>query len=107
MYVCLLWDRSSRAILRLDRDMGLMDAIGLQPRHPATSVTSVTSQGTQTAMPPLQNAQTQTDRDPQQPGTSQASHSRAVQGERILRTSSPEPELEQPVETEIHLRRNC
>lgn len=55
--------------------MGLMDAIGLQPRHPATVTTSVTSQGTQTATPSLQNAQTQTDRDPAQPSTS-----RAVQG---------------------------
>ncbi|KAL2093427.1 hypothetical protein ACEWY4_010739 [Coilia grayii] len=69
---------SSRAILRLDRDMGLMDAIGLQPRHPATATTSVTSQGTQTATPSLQNAQTQTDRDPAQP-----SHSRAVQVESV------------------------
>ncbi|KAK1875760.1 Activating molecule in BECN1-regulated autophagy protein 1 [Dissostichus eleginoides] len=40
---------------RLDRDMGLMNAIGLQPRHPAPSVTS---QGTQTPIIQLQNAET-------------------------------------------------
>ncbi|KAK1875753.1 Activating molecule in BECN1-regulated autophagy protein 1 [Dissostichus eleginoides] len=45
---------------RLDRDMGLMNAIGLQPRHPAPSVTS---QGTQTPIIQLQNAETQTERE--------------------------------------------
>nr|XP_040024713.1 activating molecule in BECN1-regulated autophagy protein 1-like isoform X2 [Gasterosteus aculeatus aculeatus] len=52
-------------------DMGLMNAIGLQPRHPAPSVTS---QGTQTPIIQLQNAETQTERElpeslPMQPGT--------------------------------------
>ncbi|XP_040017994.1 activating molecule in BECN1-regulated autophagy protein 1B isoform X2 [Gasterosteus aculeatus] len=56
---------------RLDRDMGLMNAIGLQPRHPAPSVTS---QGTQTPIIQLQNAETQTERElpeprPMQPAT--------------------------------------
>lgn len=54
--------------------MGLMNAIGLQPRHPAPTVTS---QGTQTQTLRLQNAETQTDRDlpdePQLPSTSQGS----------------------------------
>ncbi|KAM9753210.1 activating molecule in BECN1-regulated autophagy protein 1B isoform 2-T2 [Menidia menidia] len=48
----------NRSGWRLDRDMGLMNAIGLQPRNPAPSVTS---QGTQTPVIQLQNAQTQTD----------------------------------------------
>ncbi|XP_064192366.1 activating molecule in BECN1-regulated autophagy protein 1-like [Anguilla rostrata] len=60
---------TSRANWRSDRDMGLMNAIGLQPRHPAPSVTS---QGTQTPILQLQNAETQTDRDLQEPSTSQA-----------------------------------
>uniref|UniRef100_A0A8C8GSQ6 Activating molecule in BECN1-regulated autophagy protein 1 n=1 Tax=Oncorhynchus tshawytscha TaxID=74940 RepID=A0A8C8GSQ6_ONCTS len=62
--------RSSRAPLRSERDMGLMNAIGLQPRHPTPVVTS---QGTQTVIPQLQNADTQTDRDPQVPSTFRAS----------------------------------
>ncbi|XP_064780632.1 activating molecule in BECN1-regulated autophagy protein 1-like [Oncorhynchus masou masou] len=61
---------SSRAPLRSERDMGLMNAIGLQPRHPTPVVTS---QGTQTPVPQLQNADTQTDRDPQVPSTFRAS----------------------------------
>ncbi|XP_066556709.1 activating molecule in BECN1-regulated autophagy protein 1A [Amia ocellicauda] len=60
---------TSRANWRSDRDMGLMNAIGLQPRHPAPSVTS---QGTQTPILQLQNAETQTDRDLQEPSTSRA-----------------------------------
>ncbi|XP_072473763.1 activating molecule in BECN1-regulated autophagy protein 1 isoform X3 [Notamacropus eugenii] len=56
---------SSRATWRTDRDMGLMNAIGLQPRHPTTSVTS---QGTQTLAPQLQNAETQTEREVQELG---------------------------------------
>lgn len=40
--------------------MGLMSAIGLQPRQPAPSVTS---QGTQTPVVRLQNAETQTERE--------------------------------------------
>lgn len=43
--------------------MGLMNAIGLQPRNPPTSVTS---QGTQTLAPQLQNAETQTEREIQE-----------------------------------------
>lgn len=46
--------------------MGLMNAIGLQPRNPTTSVTS---QGTQTLALQLQNAETQTEREIQEPGT--------------------------------------
>ncbi|MCI4382016.1 hypothetical protein PGIGA_G00258710 [Pangasianodon gigas] len=53
-------DRTSRSGWRLDRDMGLMSAIGLQPRQPAPSVTS---QGTQTPVVHLQNAETQTERE--------------------------------------------
>ncbi|XP_021119884.1 activating molecule in BECN1-regulated autophagy protein 1 isoform X6 [Heterocephalus glaber] len=56
---------TSRATWRTDRDMGLMNAIGLQPRNPTTSVTS---QGTQTLALQLQNAETQTDREEQEPG---------------------------------------
>lgn len=58
--------RTSRATWRTDRDMGLMNAIGLQPRNPTTSVTS---QGTQTLALQLQNAETQTEREIQEPGT--------------------------------------
>uniref|UniRef100_A0A671RV98 Activating molecule in BECN1-regulated autophagy protein 1-like n=1 Tax=Sinocyclocheilus anshuiensis TaxID=1608454 RepID=A0A671RV98_9TELE len=60
----LLWDVScfssnSRTNWRPRREMGLMNAIGLQPRHLAPTVTS---QGTQTQTLWLQNAETQTDR---------------------------------------------
>lgn len=48
--------------------MGLMNAIGLQPRHPAPSVTS---QGTQTPIIQLQNAETQTERELPEPSGSQ------------------------------------
>uniref|UniRef100_A0A673X454 Autophagy/beclin-1 regulator 1a n=1 Tax=Salmo trutta TaxID=8032 RepID=A0A673X454_SALTR len=68
---------SSRAPLRSERDMGLMNAIGLQPRHPTPVVTS---QGTQTPVLQLQNAETQTDRDPQVPSTSQASEATDSKG---------------------------
>uniref|UniRef100_A0A4W4FHR1 Autophagy/beclin-1 regulator 1b n=1 Tax=Electrophorus electricus TaxID=8005 RepID=A0A4W4FHR1_ELEEL len=51
---------TSRSGWRLDRDMGLMNAIGLQPRQPTPSVTS---QGTQTPVVRLQNAETQTERE--------------------------------------------
>ncbi|KAF7644854.1 hypothetical protein LDENG_00214460 [Lucifuga dentata] len=61
----------NRSGWRLDRDMGLMNAIGLQPRHPAPSVTS---QGTQTPIIQLQNAETQTERDLPEPSTSQHTH---------------------------------
>ncbi|XP_005047132.1 PREDICTED: activating molecule in BECN1-regulated autophagy protein 1 isoform X2 [Ficedula albicollis] len=60
---------TSRATWRTDRDMGLMNAIGLQPRNPPTSVTS---QGTQTLAPQLQNAETQTEREVQEPESSSA-----------------------------------
>lgn len=65
-HVCLTLPRTSRATWRTDRDMGLMNAIGLQPRNPTTSVTS---QGTQTLALQLQNAETQTEREIQEPGT--------------------------------------
>ncbi|XP_072242872.1 activating molecule in BECN1-regulated autophagy protein 1B isoform X2 [Leuresthes tenuis] len=58
----------NRSGWRLDRDMGLMNAIGLQPRNPAPSVTS---QGTQTPIIQLQNAETQTERDLSEPSASQ------------------------------------
>ncbi|XP_032439251.1 activating molecule in BECN1-regulated autophagy protein 1B isoform X1 [Xiphophorus hellerii] len=58
----------NRSGWRLDRDMGLMNAIGLQPRNPAPSVTS---QGTQTPIVQLQNAETQTERELSEPGASQ------------------------------------
>ncbi|XP_029010246.1 activating molecule in BECN1-regulated autophagy protein 1B isoform X2 [Betta splendens] len=58
----------SRSGWRLDRDMGLMNAIGLQPRHPTPSVTS---QGTQTPIVQLQNAETQTERELSEPSVSQ------------------------------------
>ncbi|XP_021495024.1 activating molecule in BECN1-regulated autophagy protein 1 isoform X3 [Meriones unguiculatus] len=57
---------TSRATWRTDRDMGLMNAIGLQPRNPTTSVTS---QGTQTLALQLQNAETQTEREEEEAGT--------------------------------------
>ncbi|XP_051000093.1 activating molecule in BECN1-regulated autophagy protein 1 isoform X6 [Acomys russatus] len=57
---------TSRATWRTDRDMGLMNAIGLQPRNPTTSVTS---QGTQTLALQLQNAETQTEREEEELGT--------------------------------------
>uniref|UniRef100_A0A9J8CES2 Autophagy/beclin-1 regulator 1a n=1 Tax=Cyprinus carpio carpio TaxID=630221 RepID=A0A9J8CES2_CYPCA len=59
---------------RAEDRMGLMNAVGLQPRQPAPTVTS---QGTQTQTLRIQNAETQTDRDlpdePQLPSTSQGS----------------------------------
>uniref|UniRef100_A0A8C8GT47 Activating molecule in BECN1-regulated autophagy protein 1 n=1 Tax=Oncorhynchus tshawytscha TaxID=74940 RepID=A0A8C8GT47_ONCTS len=73
------WNQAiSRAPLRSERDMGLMNAIGLQPRHPTPVVTS---QGTQTVIPQLQNADTQTDRDPQVPSTFRASEATDSSGE--------------------------
>ncbi|CAM4734104.1 unnamed protein product [Leuciscus chuanchicus] len=51
---------TSRSGWRFDRDMGLMNAIGLQPRQ---ATPSVTSQGTQTPVVRLQNAETQTERE--------------------------------------------
>uniref|UniRef100_A0A674D4J6 Autophagy/beclin-1 regulator 1b n=1 Tax=Salmo trutta TaxID=8032 RepID=A0A674D4J6_SALTR len=65
----------SRSSWRLDRDMGLMNAIGLQPRHPAPSVTS---QGTQTPIVQLQNAETQTEMDLSGPSTSHAASSKSI-----------------------------
>uniref|UniRef100_H2MGH1 Autophagy/beclin-1 regulator 1b n=1 Tax=Oryzias latipes TaxID=8090 RepID=H2MGH1_ORYLA len=69
---------------RLDRDMGLMNAIGLQPRNPAPSVTS---QGTQTPIIQLQNAETQTERDlsePSVPGPGPAESAEFGSGEDAL-----------------------
>ncbi|XP_057185985.1 activating molecule in BECN1-regulated autophagy protein 1B [Triplophysa rosa] len=62
---------TSRSGWRFDRDMGLMNAIGLQPRQPAPSVTS---QGTQTPVVRLQNAETQTERDLPSTSTFQNAH---------------------------------
>ncbi|XP_076847028.1 activating molecule in BECN1-regulated autophagy protein 1B [Brachyhypopomus gauderio] len=62
---------TSRSGWRLDRDMGLMNAIGLQPRQPAPSVTS---QGTQTPVVRLQNAETQTERELPSASVSQDVH---------------------------------
>nr|XP_020471396.1 LOW QUALITY PROTEIN: activating molecule in BECN1-regulated autophagy protein 1 [Monopterus albus] len=84
----------NRSGWRLDRDMGLMSAIGLQPRHPAPSVTS---QGTQTPVIQLQNAETQTERDLSEPSVSQPppnvppetpSTSQAAQGPQKTRPSN-------------------
>uniref|UniRef100_A0A8C1TZM0 Autophagy/beclin-1 regulator 1a n=1 Tax=Cyprinus carpio TaxID=7962 RepID=A0A8C1TZM0_CYPCA len=65
---------NSRTDWRSRREMGLMNVIGLQPRHLAPTVTS---QGTQTQTLQLQNAETQTDHELpdelQQPSTSQGS----------------------------------
>ncbi|KAG5273673.1 hypothetical protein AALO_G00154170 [Alosa alosa] len=71
---------SSRAILRLDRDMGLMDAIGLQPRHPATTATSASHNQ-----------------------AVQASHSQAVQVEsvEIQTQSGSQPDASTDVTTEV------
>lgn len=57
--------------------MGLMNAIGLQPRNPTTSVTS---QGTQTLAPQLQNAETQTEREVQDP---ESAASGAIEGKSV------------------------
>uniref|UniRef100_A0A3Q3MRB8 Autophagy/beclin-1 regulator 1b n=1 Tax=Mastacembelus armatus TaxID=205130 RepID=A0A3Q3MRB8_9TELE len=65
---------TNRSGWRLDRDMGLMNAIGLQPRHPTPSVTS---QGTQTPIIQLQNAETQTERDLSEPTSAEANTSTA------------------------------
>ncbi|XP_051545975.1 activating molecule in BECN1-regulated autophagy protein 1B [Myxocyprinus asiaticus] len=62
---------TSRSGWRFDRDMGLMNAIGLQPRQPAPSVTS---QGTQTPVLRLQNAETQTERELPTTSTYQHTH---------------------------------
>ncbi|XP_028812162.1 activating molecule in BECN1-regulated autophagy protein 1A isoform X3 [Denticeps clupeoides] len=69
---------SSRAPWRSDRDMGLINAIGLQPRHPTPSVNS---QGTQTAALQLQNAETQTDPNVQEPSTSHTTQATATLAE--------------------------
>ncbi|KAJ7985765.1 hypothetical protein DPEC_G00343850 [Dallia pectoralis] len=63
----------SRASVRSERDTGIMNAIGLQPRHPIPP--PVASQGTQTPVLQLLNAGTQTHRDPQFAGTSRGSQS--------------------------------
>ena len=55
--------------------MGLMNAIGLQPRNPAPSVTS---QGTQTPVVQQQNAETQTEVNLSEP---QLSTTASTQGE--------------------------
>uniref|UniRef100_A0A673XEK9 Autophagy/beclin-1 regulator 1a n=1 Tax=Salmo trutta TaxID=8032 RepID=A0A673XEK9_SALTR len=88
---------SSRAPLRSERDMGLMNAIGLQPRHPTPVVTS---QGTQTPVLQLQNAETQTDREPQVPSTSRASQATDIGGH--VRDLHPGSSTEMVPETPPH-----
>ncbi|TSK13459.1 Activating molecule in BECN1-regulated autophagy protein 1 [Bagarius yarrelli] len=89
-------ERTSRSGWRLDRDMGLMSAIGLQPRQPAPSVTS---QGTQTPVVHLQNAETQTERELPVPSAFQTSHTlQRLPGTSELQTTSTEtlPHTEPP-----------
>lgn len=82
--------------------MGLMNAIGLQPRNPTTSVTS---QGTQTLALQLQNAETQTEGEVQEPATAasgpdEGGNRAALEGEsdlgRELGTSPALPERPGP-----------
>ncbi|KAM4618905.1 activating molecule in BECN1-regulated autophagy protein 1B-like isoform 2-T3 [Polymixia lowei] len=82
----------SRSGWRLDRDMGLMNAIGLQPRHPTPSVTS---QGTQTPIVQLQNAETQTERDLSEPNSSQAAPNVLSEVPSTSRGTDGPPELSQ------------
>uniref|UniRef100_A0A8C8LT72 Autophagy/beclin-1 regulator 1b n=1 Tax=Oncorhynchus tshawytscha TaxID=74940 RepID=A0A8C8LT72_ONCTS len=88
---------SSRAPLRSERDMRLMNAIGLQPRHPTPVVTS---QGTQTPVLRLQNAETQTDLEPQVPSTSRASQATNIGGH--IRDLHPGSSTEMVPETPPH-----
>ncbi|XP_029379750.1 activating molecule in BECN1-regulated autophagy protein 1B [Echeneis naucrates] len=96
----------NRSGWRLDRDMGLMNAIGLQPRHPTPSVTS---QGTQTPIIQLQNAETQTERDLSEPGVVQhpsnvppetPSTSRAVQSQEASQGSRSEDSIQTDMSSE-------
>ncbi|XP_056137818.1 activating molecule in BECN1-regulated autophagy protein 1B [Lampris incognitus] len=82
----------NRSGWRLDRDMGLMNAIGLQPRHPTPSVTS---QGTQTPIVQLQNAETQTERDLSEPSSSQTALSVLHEGPSTSRGTGGTLELSQ------------
>ncbi|XP_067275274.1 activating molecule in BECN1-regulated autophagy protein 1A [Pseudorasbora parva] len=94
---------NSRTDWRSHREMGLMNAIGLQPRHPAPTVTS---QGTQTQTLRQQNAETQTDHElpdePQQPSTSQGSQ--VTDGSLDLETLPDDSGSEVVPETPPHSR---
>ncbi|XP_025764776.1 LOW QUALITY PROTEIN: activating molecule in BECN1-regulated autophagy protein 1B [Oreochromis niloticus] len=85
----------NRSSWRPDRDMGLMNAIGLQPRHPAPSVTS---QGTQTPIIQLQNAETQTERELSEPSASQPAQS--VPPEAPSTSGAAQAQVEVPAEAE-------
>ncbi|CAL9696639.1 unnamed protein product [Knipowitschia caucasica] len=76
----------TRSGWRLDRDMGLMNAIGLQPRNPTPSVTS---QGTQTPIIQLQNAETQTEREAE-PSTSHAAINVSTETPSTSATAAPQ-----------------
>uniref|UniRef100_A0A673J6Y5 Activating molecule in BECN1-regulated autophagy protein 1-like n=1 Tax=Sinocyclocheilus rhinocerous TaxID=307959 RepID=A0A673J6Y5_9TELE len=76
---------TSRSGWRFDRDMGLMNAIGLQPRQAAPSVTS---QGTQTPVVRLQNAETQTEREHPSASPFQNTHTSRHKGS-LNRTNLP------------------
>ncbi|XP_029283017.1 activating molecule in BECN1-regulated autophagy protein 1-like isoform X2 [Cottoperca gobio] len=82
----------NRSGWRLDRDMGLMNAIGLQPRHPAPSVTS---QGTQTPIIQLQNAETQTERDLSEPSAPQLAANVPPETPSTSRATPGQPEASQ------------
>uniref|UniRef100_A0A9J8BA03 Autophagy/beclin-1 regulator 1b n=2 Tax=Cyprinus carpio TaxID=7962 RepID=A0A9J8BA03_CYPCA len=83
---------TSRSGWRFDRDMGLMNAIGLQPRQAAPSVTS---QGTQTPVVRLQNAETQTERELPSASTFQNAHT----SRHMVHTASTSTERHAPPET--------
>ncbi|XP_050955148.1 activating molecule in BECN1-regulated autophagy protein 1B [Labeo rohita] len=83
---------TSRSGWRFDRDMGLMNAIGLQPRQAAPSVTS---QGTQTPVVRLQNAETQTERELPSNSTFQNAHTSRY----TVQTASTSTERHVPPET--------
>ncbi|XP_035012168.1 activating molecule in BECN1-regulated autophagy protein 1B isoform X1 [Hippoglossus stenolepis] len=82
----------NRSGWRLDRDMGLMNAIGLQPRHPTPSVTS---QGTQTPIVQLQNAETQTERELSEPSVSQPPPNVSAETPSTSRASQQQQEASQ------------
>lgn len=78
--------RTSRMDWGLNRELGLMNPIGLQPRHPTLDVPSQWTQ-----MQRLQNAETQTNRnpedEPEQPSTSKGCKIRMVRICLLNRTS--------------------
>ncbi|KTF83190.1 hypothetical protein cypCar_00007143 [Cyprinus carpio] len=91
---------TSRSGWRFDRDMGLMNAIGLQPRQAAPSVTS---QGTQTPVVRLQNAETQTERELPSASTFQNAHTSRHTAKcvtlAVVHTASTSTERHAPPET--------